>query len=93
MLRIEDGEQLRLVTSQGSTRVLARTSDRMQEGHISLPNGPGLDYPDTSGERRLGGVAPDELTGASDRDPVAGTPRHKSVPARPERVGKPAPAA
>ena len=61
-------------------------SDRMQAGHISLPNGLGLDYPDEAGERESDGVAPNELTSVTDRDPIAGTPWHKSVPARLERI-------
>ena len=75
-----------MVTSQGATEVLAAISDRMQDGHISLPNGLGLDYPDEAGRRTLDGVAPNELTAATDRDPIAGTPWHKSVPARLERI-------
>ncbi|MCY3592803.1 MAG: molybdopterin-dependent oxidoreductase [Acidobacteria bacterium] len=85
-LEIGDGELVRLVTSQGATQVLAAISDRMQDGHISLPNGLGLDYPDDAGHRTLDGVAPNELTAATDRDPIAGTPWHKSVPARLERI-------
>ena len=61
-LKIGDGDRVRLVTSQGATEVLAAISDRMQDGHISLPNGLGLDYPDEAGRRTLDGVAPNELT-------------------------------
>ena len=85
-LEIADGDPARLVTAQGAAEVLTRISDRMQDGHISLPNGLGLDYPDELGERTLDGIAPNELTAATDRDPIAGTPWHKSVPARLERL-------
>ena len=85
-LEIADGDRVRLVTSQGSTQVLATISGRMQDGHISLPNGLGLDYPDEGGRRTLDGVPPNELTSTSARDPIAGTPWHKSVPARLERI-------
>ena len=34
----------------------------MQPGHVSLPNGLGLSYPDDDGARRRPGVAPNELT-------------------------------
>ena len=54
----------------------------MQPGHISLPNGYGLSHP---GEDAVG-VAPNELTGIDRRDPVAGTPWHKNVPARVEAL-------
>ena len=41
--------------------------------------------PDGAGERTTG-VAPNELTSTEDRDPFVGTPWHKHVPARVERV-------
>ena len=83
---VGDGDVVRLVTRAGSADVSVEINDRMQPGHISLPNGLGLDYPDSDGRRKQRGVAPNELTRAVDRDPIAGTPWHKSVPARIERV-------
>jgi len=56
-------------------------TDTMQPGHVSLPNGMGLDEPMDGTLERVG-VAPNELTDASLRDPIAGTPWHKTVPAR-----------
>jgi hypothetical protein len=58
----------------------------MQPGHASLPNGTGLRHSQAGGREGLGGIAPNELTRASDRDPIAGTPWHKSTPARIEAV-------
>ena len=80
------GDRVRLTTRRDSVVVPVEVSgDRCSRGHLSLPNGLGLVYP---GERRAGptGVAPNELTAAEDRDPFVGTPWHKSVPARLERV-------
>jgi anaerobic selenocysteine-containing dehydrogenase len=57
----------------------------MQSGHAALPNGLGLDHVDEGG-RVVTGVAPNELTATDDRDPWAGTPWHKSVPARVEAI-------
>jgi anaerobic selenocysteine-containing dehydrogenase len=57
----------------------------MQPGHVSLPNGLGVDYPDPDGIVAAG-VAPNELTAVEDRDWLAGTPWHKHVPARLEPV-------
>ncbi len=54
----------------------------MQPGHVSLPNGYGLDNED--GGRS--GVAVNELTSLDHRDRFAGTPLHKYVPARIELV-------
>ncbi len=55
----------------------------MRRGHISLPNGLGLTR--TPDEAPVG-VAPNELTSSDHRDPIAGTPYHKHVPARLEPV-------
>jgi len=57
----------------------------MQPGHISLPNGQGLEYRAPDGSIVRAGVAPNELTDAALRDFLAGTPWHKHVPARLER--------
>jgi len=51
-----------------------------------LPNGLGLDFPDATGAPVPTGVAPNELTRSGDRDLIAGTPRHKSTPARVEEL-------
>jgi len=75
------GETVRLTTRRDAVLVAIEVSTSMQRGHISLPNGLGLTYP--SGKR---GVAPNDLTSTSDRDPFVGTPWHKHVPARVERA-------
>jgi anaerobic selenocysteine-containing dehydrogenase len=82
-----DGDRVRLTTRRGSTDVPVEVTDMMQPGHVSLPNGQGMDYaPRDGGAARLG-VAPNELTASADRDFLAGTPWHKHVPARVERIG------
>jgi anaerobic selenocysteine-containing dehydrogenase len=58
----------------------------MQQGHVALPNGTGLWYPDREGQEFQHGVAPNELTATEDRDWFAGTPFHKHVPARIEAL-------
>ncbi len=60
-----------------------KTGEFWVNNQLSLPDGLGLDHPE--GESRVvTGVAPNELTASDDRDPWAGTPWHKSVPARVE---------
>jgi formate dehydrogenase len=59
-------------------------TDTMLAGHISLPNGFGLG---PGGSSDAVGVAPNELTAGDDRDWFAGTPHHKHVRARLEKVG------
>lgn len=61
-------------------------SDRMQAGHVSLPNGQGLSYPGADGQAAVHGVAANELTASADRDWLAGTPWHKHVRARVEAI-------
>jgi anaerobic selenocysteine-containing dehydrogenase len=79
------GDRVRLTTRRGSVVVAVEVSDSMQRGHVSLPNGLGLSYPVGTGDA-VTGVAPNELTSVEDRDPFVGTPWHKHVPARVERV-------
>jgi anaerobic selenocysteine-containing dehydrogenase len=83
---VADGGRVRVSTRRGSAEVFVELSDRMQPGHVSLPNGLGLDFPDASGKRVPTGVAPNELTRSEDRDWVAGTPWHKHTPARVEAL-------
>lgn len=84
-----NGDWLKLSTRRGSVSVMAELSDTLQPGHISLPNGLGLDYRDAQGQVQRKGVAPNELTDSQSRDFLAGTPWHKYVPARLERVAAP----
>jgi hypothetical protein len=81
-LGISNGDSVRLSTRTGSATAAVEVTPRMQTGHLSLPNGFGLDNED--GRRE--GVAVNELTSLEDRDPFAGTPWHKCVPARVEAI-------
>jgi formate dehydrogenase len=85
-LGLLDGARARVITAAGAAEALVEVTDAMLPGHISLPNGQGLDYPDESGRRILTGVPTNELTSPAWRDPIAGTPWHKHVPARVEAV-------
>ena len=84
---VDDGGRVRASRpGAAAPRSSVEISDRMQPGHVSLPNGLGLDFPDASGERVATGVAPNELTHGEDRDWFAGTPWHKHTPARVEAL-------
>jgi anaerobic selenocysteine-containing dehydrogenase len=85
-LEVVSGDRVRLVTKRDQVVVAVEVSDSMQRGHVSLPNGLGVSYPDKTSELS-GGIAPNELTASEDRDPFVGTPWHKNVPARVEPVG------
>jgi anaerobic selenocysteine-containing dehydrogenase len=80
-----NGDLARLVTPTGMAEARIEVNDRMQPGHIALPNGFGLDTDEAAGLVRTG-VAVNELTAAGDRDAIAGTPWHKHVPARVEAL-------
>lgn len=84
-LGLEPESRVRITTEAGSLESSIEISDMMRAGHVSLPNGLGLDYPDADGLARPG-IAPNELTSAKYRDWFAGTPWHKYVPARIEPV-------
>ncbi|MCU0940261.1 MAG: molybdopterin-dependent oxidoreductase, partial [Burkholderiaceae bacterium] len=81
-----DGDSLQLSTARGRVEVVVEVTDTMQPGHISLPNGQGLGYRQADGTIVHAGVAPNELTDVARRDFLAGTPWHKHVPARLDRV-------
>ena len=84
-LGCETGDTLRLSTRRASAEVTVEVSDMMAPGHVSLPNGTGIDYGDPNGGVQRRGLAPNEFTDASSRDFLAGTPWHKHVPARLEK--------
>jgi anaerobic selenocysteine-containing dehydrogenase len=86
-LGVAEGGRVRVTTERGSAEVSVELSDTLQNGHVSLPNGLGLTYPDPVGDIAMHGVPPNELTASEHRDWLAGTPWHKHVPARIERAG------
>jgi anaerobic selenocysteine-containing dehydrogenase len=75
------GSRAQLSTPSGSVEVTIEVNTGMRAGHISLPNGFGLDQPAADGTLVQTGIAPNELTSSGHRDPIAGTPFHKWVPA------------
>jgi formate dehydrogenase len=85
-LSVADGDLVRVTTKRGTVVAPVEVNEIMQPGHVSLPNGLGVDYPSEDGSVAATGAAPNELTASEDRDWIAGTPWHKHVPARLERV-------
>jgi anaerobic selenocysteine-containing dehydrogenase len=72
-LGLTDGALVTVTTPRASATATVEINPDMRPGHISLPNGYGLDGP---------GTPPNELTSGAHRDIIAGTPFHKHVPAR-----------
>lgn len=85
-LGVQSGGRVRIITKRASAESVVMLTDTMQPGHVALPNGTGLWYPDREGQEFQHGVAPNELTMTEDRDWFAGTPFHKHVAARIEAV-------
>ena len=86
-LGVEEGSRVRVTTAGGSLTTDVEVTDTILPGHITLPNGLGVDYPAEGGDLVGTGVAPNELTSIGHQDAFAGTPWHKHVPARVEPVG------
>jgi anaerobic selenocysteine-containing dehydrogenase len=86
-LGLVDGCRARVSTAAGSAEATVEITETMLAGHAALPNGFGLDYIDDDGQTVVPGVAPNMLTSTRWRDPYAGTPWHKHVPARIEFCG------
>ncbi|MGR8920172.1 MAG: molybdopterin-dependent oxidoreductase [Gammaproteobacteria bacterium] len=80
-LALADGAHARIRTPSGAAEVIVEISERMQPGHVSLPNGLGLDNGIAQGRPSRTGAATNELTASGHRDFFAGTPWHKLVPA------------
>lgn len=80
------GDIVRLSTRRASADVPVEVSEMMQSGHISLPNGTGINYTNADGKTINAGLAPNEFTDQTRRDFLAGTPWHKHIPAKLERV-------
>jgi anaerobic selenocysteine-containing dehydrogenase len=85
-LGVVDGDHVRISTAAGRANATVEVSEAMQPGHVSLPNGFGVDHVESDGRTVVPGVAPNELTSSKWRDAFAGTPWHKHVPARVELV-------
>ncbi|MEM7273133.1 MAG: molybdopterin-dependent oxidoreductase [Actinomycetota bacterium] len=83
---VETGDRIRISTPGGTAVAVAEVNETMRDGHVALPNGLGLGYSPAGGDPEITGVAPNELTTTDWRDPIAGTPWHKHVPAHLEPV-------
>ena len=81
-----DGDWVSMTTRRGQADAMIELCEDLQPGHVSLPNGHGLDYTAADGTPVHKGVSLNELTNTVDRDPFAGTPWHKYVPVRIERL-------
>lgn len=81
-LSLATGDRVLVRTRRGSAQAPVQVVDTMRAGHISLPNGMGL----ATGDGEQVGVRLNNLTASEDRDEFFGTPWHKFVPARLDRL-------
>ncbi len=80
---VEAGKSVRVETATGAVSLPLVTHAGVKPGHIHIPNGFGLSYPDPkTGELSMTGAGLNELTSAADRDPFTGCPHHKFVRCR-----------
>lgn len=80
-LWIKDGEEVMVSTEASKLRITVEISDIAAKGTVIIPHGFGLTY-----ENEVYGVNVNELTKNTHRDRIAGTPLHRYVPCRVERV-------
>ena len=83
-----EGDWIQIRTPRGTAQAPIELTDELQRGHVSLPNGHGVDYHKADGTLDRRGVSLNELTNTTDRDPFAGTPWHKYVPVHLERLNQ-----
>lgn len=85
-LGLTTGDTAKITTSRGSATATVEIDDRFRDGHAALPNGFGLDLTQNDGTLLRDGVALNELTDGTLRDPIASNPWHKYQPARIEAL-------
>jgi anaerobic selenocysteine-containing dehydrogenase len=85
-LGCQEGDWVLMTTHRGNAQAPVEMGEDLQPGHVTLPNGHGLDYMAADGKSVRKGVALNELTDTASRDLFAGTPWHKHVPVQIVRV-------
>jgi len=77
---------VRVSTATGAAETYVEITEKQRKGTLALPNGLGIDYGESENNMARIGIAPNELTSTNDKDFFAGTPWHKFVPAKVEKV-------
>jgi len=81
-LGLVDRERVRVETEAGDGEVELQITDDAREGHVAIPHGFGLKHNGVAD-----GINVNRLTKNSHRDRLAGTPLHRFVPCRVEKIG------
>ncbi len=77
-LGIQSGDWVICSSPVGSIRIIAKVTEEVPAGLLSMPHGYGLAYPGEEQPERMGALA-NMLTSSEDCDPLAKTPYHKQV--------------
>src|SRR5262249_46829517 len=83
-LGLREGDRAAVSTPRGTVMLPAHVDPNLQDGHVWMPNGFGMQYPDTGPERD--GANQNELTDVADRDPFTGIPHHRYVRCKIEKA-------
>lgn len=82
-LGITNGAMVRLETRRGMVEGPARLDAATARGHLQIPNGFGMKFPDpVTGELKQVGILVNELMDIQDRDPYTGCPHTKYIQCR-----------
>jgi anaerobic selenocysteine-containing dehydrogenase len=81
-----DGQWVAVRSPAGRVVVRCKADDSLRRGQLALPHGYGQSYPTSDGERLSNGPRINALTDSRNCDPVAGTPYHKHVAVRLEKL-------
>ncbi|MDX2302830.1 MAG: molybdopterin-dependent oxidoreductase [Microscillaceae bacterium] len=85
LLGIQNEDAVKVFNEKGMVQVLAKLSDEIKPGVLSMPNAYGLSYEGEKDFRKIG-AALNELTASEDCDPIAKTPYHKNVRVNIEKI-------
>ena len=85
-LQVEEGDLVKIATRRGEVVLPAALDKKLMDGHVWIPNGFGMAYPDADGNLVVQGANLNELSDARDRDPISGCPHHKYTLCRIERI-------
>ena len=85
-LDITDGATVSLSTRKTSVELPATVDKRLQDGHVAMPNGFGMQHENDNGQLETVGVNLNLLSDAADRDPFTGCPHHRFQPCQVAKV-------
>jgi len=78
---LEDGQDVKVVTEAGDGQVALEVTQKARPGQVVLPHGFGLAY-----KGKTYGLNVNQLTKNTHRDRLVGTPLHRYVPCRVEKI-------